>query len=74
MKIFRLYSKFGQKCMEFVRSSPAPRMSCNFGPREQVNQITAWIDGSTIYGSDDAEAKKLRLFDGGRLRVTKVQG
>jgi peroxidase len=60
--------------MEFVRSTPAPRTDCNFGPREQVNQVTAWIDGSNVYGSDLAEAKKLRLLKGGRLRVTRVQG
>ena len=70
----RFYSNFGQRCMEFVRSMPAPRTSCNFGPREQVNQITAWIDGSNVYGSEDEEARKLRLLAGGRLRVTKVQG
>jgi len=68
----RLYSRFNQRCMEFVRSMPAP--SCNFGPREQVNQITAWLDGSNVYGSDFSEAKKLRLLAGGRLRVTRVQG
>lgn len=60
--------------MELVRSLPAPRAKCNFGPREQVNQITAWIDGSNIYGSEDKEAKNLRLLTDGRLRVTKVQG
>jgi len=68
------YSKFKQTCMELVRSLPAPRAKCNFGPREQVNQITAWIDGSNIYGSEDKEAKNLRLLTDGRLRVTKVQG
>jgi len=46
----------------------------NFGPREQINQITAWIDGSNVYGSDDDEGRKLRLLSGGRLRVTRVQG
>ena len=70
----RAFSKFGQKCMEFVRSMPAPRSGCNFGPREQVNQITAWLDGSNVYGSDEDEANKLRLLGGGRLRVTRVMG
>ena len=60
----RLFSRFNQKCMEFVRSMPAPRSGCNFGPREQVNQITAWLDGSNVYGSDQDEATKLRLLIG----------
>ena len=68
-----VFGKFGQRCMEFVRSMPAPRSGCNFGPREQVNQITAWLDGSNVYGSGEDEAAKLRLLGGGRLRVTRVQ-
>ena len=30
------FSKFNQKCMEFVRSMPAERPDCSLGPREQV--------------------------------------
>ena len=30
------FSKFGQRCMSFVRSTPAPRLDCNFGHGEQV--------------------------------------
>lgn len=39
-------------------------------PREQVNQITAWIDGSMVYGSDQATADSLRTFIGGKLRTS----
>ena len=39
------YSKHGQKCMNFVRSMPAPQLSCNFGFGEQMNQITGFLDG-----------------------------
>ncbi|WP_168564567.1 peroxidase family protein [Crateriforma spongiae] len=39
-------------------------------PAEQVNAITAWIDGSQIYGSDQTTADSLREFVGGRLLIT----
>eukprot|EP00088_Acartia_fossae_P028789 TRINITY_DN29621_c0_g1_i3.p1 TRINITY_DN29621_c0_g1~~TRINITY_DN29621_c0_g1_i3.p1 ORF type:complete len:828 (-),score=123.74 TRINITY_DN29621_c0_g1_i3:220-2703(-) len=70
----RFYSKFRQRCMEFVRSMPAPREQCKFGPREQVNQITAWLDGSNVYGSDFDESVHLRELRRGRMKVTKIQG
>lgn len=39
-------------------------------PREQINQITAWIDGGMVYGSDQERADALREFEGGRLLLT----
>ncbi len=38
-------------------------------PRQQINTITAWLDGSMIYGSDAATAAKLRTFVGGKLKL-----
>jgi len=38
-----------------------------------VNQITSYLDGSNVYGSEVSESKKLRLGRGGRLRVTKYR-
>ena len=38
-------------------------------PRQQINEITAWIDASNVYGSDEERAQALRALDGtGRLR------
>ena len=42
-------------------------------PRQQVNQITAWIDGSTVYGSSRATADSLRTFTRGKL-ITSSAG
>jgi len=40
-------------------------------PREQLNEITAWIDASNVYGSDEERANALRTFDGdGKLKTS----
>ncbi|XP_050707515.1 chorion peroxidase-like [Eriocheir sinensis] len=65
------YSVYGHTCMEFVRSIPAGR--CHFGPREQINQLTAFLDGSALYGSTREQVDALREFKGGllKMQVTK---
>ncbi len=39
-------------------------------PRQQINQITSFIDGSNVYGSDAARAAALRTFVGGLLKTS----
>ena len=63
------YKKFGLQCQEYARSGTASRVGCTLGPREQINQVTSFIDGSTIYGSSKEEAEELRTFFKGQLRV-----
>lgn len=65
-----------RKCMGFTRSSAI----CSSGLtsiitgqaslREQINQITGWIDASNVYGSDEDETRALRdlYSDSGLLK------
>ncbi len=41
-----------------------------FNPREQENELTAWIDASQVYGSDIDRAKWLRTFTDGKLKTS----
>ncbi|XP_031354736.1 chorion peroxidase-like [Photinus pyralis] len=61
-------SQFGIRCMEFVRSAPTSRIDCDLGWREQINQVTSYIDASTVYGSDPDVSDLLRTFERGQLR------
>lgn len=37
-------------------------------PRQQINEITTWIDASVVYGSDKERADFLRKFKKGKLK------
>ncbi|XP_033762435.1 lactoperoxidase-like [Pecten maximus] len=57
---------FKTSCMSFVRSS-AVVDDCGPAMRQQVNAITAFVDGSNVYGSSEEEVSSLRLFTNGML-------
>ncbi|KPM04939.1 heme peroxidase-like protein 1 [Sarcoptes scabiei] len=68
----RFMKKLNQKCMEYVRSSPTIRERCSLGPREQINQVSSFLDGSAIYGSSKERALSLRSFRFGQLKSIKM--
>ncbi len=39
-------------------------------PRQQITEISAYLDGSMVYGSDEARARALRTFQGGQLKTS----
>lgn len=55
--------------IHFVRSEYITDIA-NGEPREQLNVLTAWIDGSMVYGSESERAEWLRSFEDGKLRVS----
>ncbi|WP_404306882.1 peroxidase family protein [Neorhodopirellula lusitana] len=61
----------GEETISLTRSGFAEGTGTSTdNPAEQVNSITAWVDGSQVYGSDQATSDSLREFVGGRLLIT----
>ncbi|XP_063854881.1 heme peroxidase 2-like [Scylla paramamosain] len=54
-------------CIPLTRSMPG---QLTLGYREQMNQVTAFIDASHTYGSDKCEQQQLRTKSDGMLRGT----
>ncbi|ELT94281.1 hypothetical protein CAPTEDRAFT_182272 [Capitella teleta] len=63
---------FNVDCLKFFRSVGIQDLTCSSGKREQENGVTAFIDGSQIYGSSVADSMALRdQSDLSRLNVTQ---
>ncbi|KAB0801447.1 hypothetical protein PPYR_05801 [Photinus pyralis] len=61
------YVQHGITCMEFVRSAAAS--SDHFEPRQQLNQVSSYLDGSVIYSTSSDTVEALRQFQDGKLNV-----
>lgn len=60
----------GTKTMSLDRSTVAAGTGTSTSnPRQQLNALTAWLDGSMIYGSDAATAKSLRTMVDGKMKL-----
>lgn len=68
----KFFGRLGVRCLEFVRSGPAPREDCGFGPREQLSQVTSFLDGSMIYSSNAEHSDSLRIFRNGKHQIKSV--
>jgi len=68
------FQTFERTCMQFVRSMPLPNPECKLEPRNQVNLLSAFLDGGNIYGSDVEKVDELRLKQDGKLKVQEREG
>ncbi|XP_076104054.1 peroxidase-like protein isoform X1 [Mytilus galloprovincialis] len=62
--------RFKDKCMNFVRAVPGLKKNCDMGIRSPLNQASAYLDSSQIYGTDTAEQHRLRAGFGGLMNIT----
>lgn len=62
----------GAQTLSFNRSGYDPASGTGAeNPRQQMNEISGWIDASNVYGSDEIRAAALRTNDGsGKLRMS----
>lgn len=60
----------GMQIIPFSRSHFDPDTGSPGNPREQINEITPYIDASNVYGSDEERANFLRTFEGGKLKLS----
>ena len=61
----------GTQIMSFKRSNYDTTTGTSVAnPRQQINQISSYLDASNVYGSDSARATALRTLSGGRMKTS----
>jgi hypothetical protein len=61
----------GTQSIPLTRSAGDPATGTGAkNPRQQINTITAFLDGSMVYGSDAATAASLRAMSGGLMKTS----
>ncbi|MEM9409906.1 MAG: peroxidase family protein [Planctomycetota bacterium] len=60
----------GGKTIPFMRSLHRARPFRTNLVRQQLNEITAWIDGSNVYGSETERAESIRTHEDGLLATS----
>ncbi len=63
----------GTPFIPLTRVTPAPGTGTPGNPRQYINEITSFIDGSQVYGSEDERAEFLRA-DNGKLKSQNING
>lgn len=62
------FSKYGREtCLNYVRSALSIE-KCNFGPAQQLNQATGYLDLSQLYGFTRKSQRDMRTFSNGKLK------
>ncbi|XP_031572884.1 uncharacterized protein LOC116306893 [Actinia tenebrosa] len=62
----------GTEYLSFVRSTFNRCTGRNHGtPRQQINKITSYIDGSVVYGDSEGRNAHLRTKQNGKMKLTR---
>jgi peroxidase len=69
------YYNKDKKCLTQARSRPSfPEFNCALPYREQINEVTSWVDLSQVYGNNKQTADALRAYQYGKLKVSSFDG
>ena len=63
-----VFAASGRRCLSMARSLPAPQRQCEPRPAAPLSRQTAFLDGSGLYGATEADTRRLRQMEGGRMQ------